>query len=67
MKTLKELRQKYPEHIKTSGNLYYIDGMGWYRQQKSMFGIETFTKNWKDEWTGVSFDKLVEYVAQLFK
>ena len=67
MTTLKELKQKYPEHIKTSGNLYYIDGMGWYRQQKSIFGIETLTHNWNNEWTSVSFDELVGYVEQLFK
>jgi len=64
MNTLKELRKAYPQAITTSGNIYYIDGLGWYRQRNTPFGLETSYKDFNDNWSRTSFEKLVEEVEQ---
>ena len=66
MDTLKELKKAYPHVITTSGNNYYIDGLGWYKQRFTVFGIETYRKNFDNEWTATSFNKLVEEVEQFY-
>ena len=67
MKTLKELKKVYPERIKTSGSIYYIDGQGWYRQKKTFFGVETSTRDSQGNWTRVNFENLVATMEQLYK
>lgn len=63
--TLKELKANYPGLITTSGNTYYIDGMGWYRQKKTIFGLETYTKHRDESWGSTSFEELVKYIKQI--
>lgn len=63
--TLKELKKRYPELITTSGCLYYIDGLGWYKQRKTYFGLETSEKRMDDTWTRINFEELVKYIEQL--
>ena len=65
MRTLKELKKLYPELISTSGNIYLIDGMGWYKQRNTAFGLETYCKDWEGNWTRVSFEDECDYFIQL--
>lgn len=65
--TLKELKREFPERITTSGNTYYIDGQGWYRQSKDAFGLWTWRKTSEGSWTSTSFEKLVEHMYQLYR
>lgn len=67
MTTLKELKKEFSEQISTSGSIYYIDGQGWYKQRKTAFGIETYTRNRDGEWTAVSFEELVKDMYNLYR
>lgn len=64
--TLRELKKLYPGKITTSGNNYYIDGLGWYKQKNTFFGLETSTKCNDGSWTRTSFDELVKYMKQIY-
>lgn len=65
MKYLKELAKEFPDLIKRSGAIYYIDGQGWYRQRTDAFGLWTWTR-WDDgSWTSCNFDELVMTMYQL--
>lgn len=67
MTTLKELKKEFPELITTSGNTYYIDGLGWFKQRRDAFGLWTSTKDWDGSWTRTSFDGLVKYMYQIYR
>ena len=67
IETLKELKKLYPGLITTSGNTYYIDGFGWYKQRNTFFGLETCEKGWDDTWHPVNFEKIVKEFENLHK
>ena len=62
---LKELAKEFPDLIKRSGAIYYIDGQGWYRQRSDAFGLWTSTRDDNNHWHSCSFDELVMTVYQL--
>lgn len=67
MITLKQIKKEFPERVTTSGNNYYIDGMGWYKQKKTYFGLETSKKNTDGSWTGINIEKLYSYMKQIYR
>lgn len=64
--TLKELKKKYPGLVTTSGNTYHIDGLGWFYQKNTFFGLETYTKDWDDTWIRTSFEELANWMNQIY-
>ena len=62
---LKELKQEFPELITTSGNNYFIDGLGWYKQKDGFFGLETSTRDDQGHWHSCNFTELVNMVYTL--
>ena len=64
--TLKELKKLYPGLITTSGNNYLIDGLGWFKQRRTYFGLETYTKDYDDSWTRTSFEDLANWMKQIY-
>lgn len=65
--TLKELKKEYPDLITTSGNNYYIDGLGWFKQRKTAFGVETYTKDYNDEWIRTDFNDLAGWLKRMYR
>lgn len=66
MKTLKELKKALPDKVRTSGNNYYIEGFGWYKQRRTAFGMMTYCKL-DDNWGRISFDKLINELKQVWE
>lgn len=66
MTTLKELKAKYPQNITTSGCVYHIDGFGQYKQRNTIFGLETYRKNWNDEWSRIDFQKELNQIEHIY-
>lgn len=67
MTTLKELKKEFKEAITTSGNNYYIDGLGWFKQRKTAFGLETYTKDQDDNWRRTSFKEIENYLNKIYR
>ena len=65
--TLKELKKEFPELISTSGNNYRIDGLGWFKQKNTFFGLETYTKDWDGHWISTSFEELAKFMFQVYR
>lgn len=66
MTTLKELKARYPQKITTSGCVYHIEGFGQYKQKNTIFGLETYCKNFNDEWRRIDFQKELSYIEQIY-
>lgn len=67
MTTLKELKKEFPELVSTSGNNYLIDGLGWFKQRKTAFGVETYTKDFDDEWVRTSFSDIEKFMVSNYR
>lgn len=67
MNTLKELKKEFPDLITTSGNNYKIDGLGWFKQRKTIFGIETYTKDFDDTWIRTDFSEIEKFLFNNYR
>lgn len=67
MEILRELKKEFPELITTKGNNYYIDGLGWFKQIKNIFGVNTYTKDIDDNWIRTDFKEIEKTLFSVYR